>query len=359
MDDPTPYQRLAEKLDSLPNGFPPAENGSHLRLLACLFTPAEAELAAELSPKMETTAALAARLGADASSLRPQLKAMARKGLIAAGRGEDGMGYGLMPFVVGIYEMQSGRIDAELARRFEDYFQAAFRKVSVIQPPFHRVVPVQESVKTDLAVAPYESALGILSRASAWAVSDCICRKQMALIGKACPHPVEVCMMLSSVPDAFHSRQGMRELTFEEARGVLRQAAEAGLVHSVSNTQEGQWYICNCCTCSCGILRGMAEGGMASVIARSGFVCRVDETACDGCGLCETRCAFSAITVEGVARVQDIRCAGCGVCAVACPNQALTLARRPEAEVTLPPRTDQDWLESRSEWREKNPLSPP
>lgn len=165
--------------------------------------------------------------------------------------------------------------------------------------------------------------------------------------------------MLSSVPDAFHSRQGMRELTFEEARGVLRQAAEAGLVHSVSNTQEGQWYICNCCTCSCGILRGMAEGGMASVIARSGFVCRVDETACDGCGLCETRCAFSAITVEGVARVQDIRCAGCGVCAVACPNQALTLARRPEAEVTLPPRTDQDWLESRSEWREKNPLSPP
>jgi electron transport complex protein RnfB len=358
MDNPTPYQLLARRLDNLPNGFPPAEDSSHLRLLACLFTPGEAALAAELSPKMETPAAIAARLGADRDSLRRQLKEMARKGLIAAGRGEGGMGYGLMPFIVGIYEMQSGRIDAELARRFEDYFQAGFRKALAIQPQFHRVVPVQDSVKADLAVAPYESALGILSRASAWAVTDCICRKQTALIGRPCPHPVEVCMVMSATQGAFHDRTGTRELTFDEARNVLRQAADAGLVHSVANTQEGQWYICNCCTCSCGILRGMAEGGMASVIARSGFVCRVDATSCDGCGLCAERCPFGAITVEGAARVEEIRCAGCGVCAVACPNHALALTRRPEVEIDQPVRNEREWLDARAAWRAQNPTPP-
>jgi ferredoxin len=354
MDDPTPFQHLARSLDRLPNGFPPAEDGSHLRLLACLFTPAEAALAAELSPKMETPAAIATRLGAEPGPIRAQLKEMARKGLIAAGRGEGGLGYGLMPFVVGIYEMQNDRIDAELARRFEDYYQAAFHKAFAIQPAVHRVIPVQESVKTDLAVAPYESALGILARASAWAVTDCICRKQTALIGRPCRHPVEMCMIMSSTPGAFHGRAGTRELTLEEAQGVLRQAAEAGLVHSVANTQEGQWYICNCCTCSCGVLRGMAEGGIASVIARSGFVCTVDAVSCDGCGLCAERCPFGAITVEGAARVEEIRCAGCGVCTVACPNRALTLERRPAPEITLPPRQEHDWLEARADWRERH-----
>jgi NAD-dependent dihydropyrimidine dehydrogenase PreA subunit len=354
MDDPASYQRLAERLDSLPNGFPPAEDGSHLRLLECLFTPEEAALAADLSPQVETPAALAARLGAEPGPLRARLKDMARKGLIAAGRGDGGLGYFLMPFVVGIYEMQSGRIDAELAARFEDYFRSGFRKALAVQPPFHRVVPVQESVRADITIAPYESALGILSRASAWGVTDCICRKQTALIGRPCPHPVDVCMVMSATAGAYHGSSGVRELSREEAIGVLRRAAEAGLVHSVANTMEGQWYICNCCTCSCGILRGMAEGGMASVISRSGFVCRVDEASCDGCGLCETRCAFKAITVEGAARVEAIRCAGCGVCTVTCPNHALTLSRRPAAEISAPPRDEREWLDARAAWRVEN-----
>jgi electron transport complex protein RnfB len=355
MADNTPYQRLAKKLDNLPNGFPPAEDGSHLRLLAYLFTPEEAALAADLSPQAETPAAIAARLGAEAGPLRTRLKEMARKGLIAAGRADGGLGYKLMPFVVGFYEMQNGRIGAELAQRFEDYFQTAFRKAFAIQPPVHRVVPVQESVNADISVAPYESALGILSRASAWGVTDCICRKQTALIGRPCPHPVEVCMVLSATPGAFHERTGVRELSREEALDVMWQAAEAGLVHSIANTKEGQEYICNCCTCSCAVLRGMAEGGMASVIARSGFICRVDELSCDGCGLCEERCPFKAITVEGMAHVEAIRCAGCGVCTVACPNHALSLARRPEAEIPTPPLDEREWLDTRAAWRTQNP----
>ncbi|MGB7539402.1 MAG: 4Fe-4S binding protein [Anaerolineales bacterium] len=354
MIDTIPFQNLAKRLDELPNGFPPAEDGSHLRLLEYLFSPEEAALAADLSTEPETPRTIAGRLDRNPAVIRAQLKEMARKGLITAGRSEGGLGYCLMPFVVGIYEMQSARIDTELAGRFEDYFHAAFRRVSAIQPPFHRVVPVQESVKADVAIAPFESAAGIVSRASAWGVTDCICRKQTALIGRPCPHPVEACMIMSSTPGAFHDRKGVRELTQPEALELLRKVAEAGLVHSVANNREGNWYICNCCTCSCTILRGMAESGMASVTARSGFVCRVDDAACGACGVCAERCPFDAITVDGTARVDSIRCAGCGVCTVECPNGALTLVRRGVGESALPPEDEEEWRRERTAWREKN-----
>jgi electron transport complex protein RnfB len=355
MADSNAYRRLAETLDALPNGFPAAGDGSHLRLLEYLFAPAEAALAADLSSDLETPPSIAVRLGRPIAEIRPLLKEMARKGLINAGRAPGGMGYGLMPFVVGFYEMQAGRMDAELAKRAEDYFRAGFRPMLAIQPAFHRVVPVQESVQAGVAIAPFETAAGIVERASAWSVTDCICRKQTALIGRPCPHPLESCMVMSGTPGAFHGRSGMRELTKQEALDLLRNLAEAGLVHSVSNTREGNWYICNCCTCSCGILRGMAEGGMASVIAHSGFACRVDESACSACGLCQERCPFGAITVDGTAHVEAIRCAGCGVCTVACPNQALTLVRRVEGEAAPPPVDEETWKRQRLEWRAMNP----
>jgi ferredoxin len=355
MTNSTAYTRLAQRLDELPNGFPPDPNGSHLRLLEYLFSPEEAELAAALTREPETPAEIAARLGLDSGGVRARLKEMTRKGLIAAGKADGGLGYSLLPFVVGIYEMQGGRINAQLAQLFEDYFHAAFHRMLAIRPAVHRVVPVQETIRTEVAVAPYETAAGIVSQASAWAVNDCICRKQTALIGRPCPHPVEACMVLSTTPGAFHGNTGVKELTKAEALDLLRKVAEAGLVHSVSNTREGTWYICNCCTCSCGVLRGMAEGGMASVIARSGFVCRVDEAACSACGACAEKCPFGAIAVDGAARVDPVRCAGCGVCTVACPNAALTLIRRPAGEAAAIPADEADWGRQRTEWRGKNP----
>jgi electron transport complex protein RnfB len=46
------YKQLAEKLNALPNGFPPTDDGRELKLLAKIFTPEQAELAAELLPTL-------------------------------------------------------------------------------------------------------------------------------------------------------------------------------------------------------------------------------------------------------------------------------------------------------------------
>jgi H+/Na+-translocating ferredoxin:NAD+ oxidoreductase subunit B len=342
------YRLLAQRLDATPNGFPPTADGAELRLLAKLFTPEEAALTASLRLTLETSAEIAVRTGRDPDALPAQLKSMARRGLIKAGRAAGGLGYGLLPFVVGIYEMQGTSIDAELARLFEDYYRQAFGQAVSIKPQVHRVIPVQKSVRLDMEVRPYESAAEIVAACRSWGVVDCICRKQKALIGEPCGHPIDNCMTFSMRAGAFEGDSRVRALTQEEALATLRRAADAGLVHSVSNSREGIWYICNCCTCSCGILRGLADLGMANVIARSAFVSQVDEALCAGCGLCVDRCQFDALAFETVAEVDRFRCVGCGVCVTACPEGALSLIRRPDDEVLPPPVTGDDWLAARA-----------
>ncbi len=346
-----PYKLLAERLDALPNGFPPTDDGAELHLLAKLFTVEEAELAAQLRMTLETSTQIAQRLGRDPESTQQLLKGMTRKGLIKAGRGEDGLGYGLMPFVVGIYEMQVHRLDDELARLFENYYQRSFNRALTIQPAIHRVIPVAESVRMDMEIRPFESAADIVANAKAWGVMDCICRKQKALINDPCDHPLDVCMIMSKSPNAFDNQSQIRALTQDEAMGTLRRAAEAGLVHSVSNSQKGVWYVCNCCTCSCGILRGMAELGIANVVARSSFVNQVEEALCVSCGDCIDMCQFKALALGEFAEVNETRCTGCGVCVLACPENALSLILRPTEDVKAPPETEKDWMMARAKAR--------
>jgi electron transport complex protein RnfB len=346
-----PFKRLAERLDSLPNGFPPTDDGSELNVLEKLFSPEEATLASQLLIRLETAEQIAGRLELDYNTTRQTLKAMARRGLIKAGKTDGGFGYGLLPFVVGIYENQLGNFTEEFARLFEDYYQRAFVKALTVQPAIHRVIPVGESIKMDMQVAPFESAAGVIEEAQSWGVADCLCRIQTAYIGKPCKHPVDVCMIMSPVPDAFINSGEIKALTKEQAYAVLHRADQAGLVHSVSNNQQGIWYICNCCTCSCGILRGMAELGIANVVASSAFINTVDETVCNACGLCVENCQFTALTLGDFAVVDRMRCVGCGVCVNACPDHALVLVRRPEEEVKPVPVTMADWGRQRAEQR--------
>ncbi len=343
----SPYQLLAGCLDGLPNGFPPAPDGSHLRILAKLYSPEEALLAAQLSPDLETTQQIAERIGADPDFLRKQLKGMARQGLIGAGQAEGGLGFKLIPFVVGIYENQVNTIDAELASLFEEYFQHGFGKILAVEPPVHRVVPVGESIRIGMEVRPFESAVGLIASMQAWGVLDCICRKQKQLIGQGCLHPIDVCMAASSTPGAFDHSSVIHALTQEEALATLRRAAQAGLVHTVSNNQKDVWYICNCCTCSCGVLRGMKELGIANVVAKSAFVNQVDPDRCILCGDCVNHCQFDALALEDTLAISSLRCTGCGVCALFCPEEALSLVLRPVEEVAIPPEREDDWRSAR------------
>jgi len=98
------YQKLAQRLDAIPNGFSSTESGVELRLLEKIFTPEEAHLTSVMRLSLEPAAEIAARAGADPDITYDMLKRMARQGQIRAGKKQGSLLFGLMPFVVGIYE---------------------------------------------------------------------------------------------------------------------------------------------------------------------------------------------------------------------------------------------------------------
>lgn len=146
-------------------------------------------------------------------------------------------------------------------------------------------------------IFPYERASALLEGAKSWGVRDCICRVQQRLVGKGCNRPLEVCLAFAPVEGAFGHSEVDRAITKEEALQILRQTEEAGLVHSTGNYRSGTSYICNCCICCCGILRGIAEYGIPTAMARADFVATVDAAQCVACGQCVERCQFRALAV--------------------------------------------------------------
>jgi len=347
------YRKLAQRLDAIPNGFTATESGVELRLLAKIFTPQEAALASVMRLTREPAADIAARAGVDPDAAYDTLKGMARKGLIRFTKGEGQLLFGLMPFVVGFFEEQLPRMDAELATLFEQYLQET-QGGSIVReaPAVHRVIPVGEAIPVDLEIFPYERATELLEGAKSWGVRDCVCRVQQQLVGKGCGRPVESCLVFAPVEGAFDRSEVDRAITKGEALRILHEAEEAGLVHSTGNYRDGHNYICNCCTCCCGVLRSVAEFGVPITAVRSDFHTVVDAEACIGCGDCLERCQFGALSVpEDVCVVDYDRCVGCGLCATACPTDALYLERRPEGEVPPPPADIKEWMVQRAQER--------
>ena len=347
------YQKLAERLDKIPNGFPKTESGVELKLLAKLFTPEEATLASSLSLELLSVKDIASMNGLGEPDVKSMLIGMVKKGLIDMRRKEgEGLVFCLIPFVVGFYERQNAKIDKEFAELFEAYYKESFHKTMLVNPSVHRVIPVEKTIPVSTDVMPYEKASTYLNDARSWGVLNCICRVQQKLIGKGCDHTVENCLVFSSRPGAFDRTDDIRAISKEEALEILAEADREGLVHAPSNTQTEVNYICNCCTCSCGVLRGMVEYGNTDIIARSDFYAVVDQELCTACEDCLERCQFNALKMaDDTCTVDTALCVGCGLCVTVCPTEALSLEQKNPDEIIPPPISENEWRRKRENAR--------
>jgi electron transport complex protein RnfB len=346
------YRKLARKLDAIPNGFPQTESGVELKLLAKMYTVEEAALASEMRLTPETPEVIAQRTGRDPVATKSLLKIMVERGLIRGKREGEKRKFGLMPFVVGVYESQLERFDEEEALLFEEYYETFAKEVLSMTPSLHVVIPVEKSIPFEVQVFPYEQASQLLERSKSFGVRKCICRVQRSLVGKPCKHSVENCLVFAPFEGAFQGASDIRVLTKDEAFKILRETEEEGLIHSSANVREGQTYICNCCTCCCGIMRGISQFGIENSVAKSDFFAAVNPELCTGCGTCSKRCQFGApMLTDDVSHVNQKRCVGCGLCVVSCPSQALSLVRKPEIEKHIPARNEAEWRTERAKNR--------
>ncbi len=346
------YKKLALKLDRIPNGFPETKSGVELKLLAKLYTVEEAEIASEMRLTPESLEEIAQRTGRSPEATRTLLETMVEKGLIRTKGRDEERRFGLMPFIVGIYESQLSRLDEETALLFEEYYETFAKQALSVTPSLHVVIPVEKSIPFEVQIFPYEQASQLLKKAKSFGVRKCICRVQRAFVGEPCKYSLETCLAFRPFEEAFENDADVRVISKEEAFKILRETEEAGLVHSSANMQEGHSYICNCCTCCCGIIRGIAQFGVENSVAKSDFYAAVNPELCTGCETCLKRCQFGAPSIiDSVSHVDKNRCVGCGLCVVTCPSQALSLVRKPIGQNPAPPRNYSEWMTERAKSR--------
>ena len=339
------YEDLAGVLDRLPGGFPRTETRVEIAILQRLFEPEEAGLAAHLAAETEIVEAIAGRAGLDAKVAKSMLKAMYKKGLIEAVFDKTGVKpawkFSLMPLVVGFYEEQWETMDHDLAHLFEHYWtEGGAAGIMKYSPALHRVVPAQDAVKREY-ILPYDEIVPLIERSEYFELRDCVCRKQQELLDKRkCDFPLDMCMIFIPIKRPL----GPHSITKEQALDVLRRAEKVGLVHTVANVAKGVYYVCNCCGCCCGILRGITEFGIESSVAKANYLAIVDPGVCTGCGLCAGRCQVNAITLaNGVAVADESLCIGCGLCRTTCESGAMHMERKPDASIIAPPTDRREW----------------
>jgi ferredoxin len=251
-------------------------------------------------------------------------------------------------------------MDKEFAQLIEEYFKKSEpNNMFDTEPPIFRVVPINKVIKQEkLEIYPYETAEEMIKNAKSWGVRDCICKQQKELIDEPCKVTTNktVCLPFSPKENAFDDSRFSDPITKEQALEYLRSAEDDGLIHCAMNIREGHYYICNCCTCCCGVLRGVTERNEPLAFVNANFVMSVDEDLCTGCGTCIDRCQFDALDVpDDLLRIDTQKCVGCGVCAIVCPEDALALVGRDPADKIEPPDNFMDWMEKKAISRQVDP----
>jgi ferredoxin len=336
------YQQLAQHLDKLPSGFPATEDGLELRILKHLFTPEEAALALHLNLIAEPAAVIARRAGLSTDEAQQMLDGMAAKGLIydvhKPGKPAEYMGF---HFVVGIWEWQVNRLNPELIRDVDEYFERAlFKPEEWKETPQLRTIPVGESIPNPAEVMAYEQAENLIRKNEMFGVADCICRKEKEMAGEGCGKPLETCLIMGQQGIEYYERHGMgRRIDKAQALALLEQADKHGLVIQPSNSKNAS-YMCFCCGDCCGVLRNVKRYPQPGTLVSSPYFAVADEDACTACELCVDRCQMDAIEVNGHAVVARESCIGCGLCVTICATDAMRLERKTDDEQPYIPRNN-------------------
>jgi len=336
-------KQLADHLSALGMGYPPNEDLEEL--LRANFNQVEAEVALAIPTRVIPLQPVGideimGSVNLPRAELEDILEGLSQRGLLFSGKTEDGeKGYALQQ--VGFSFPQTffwkGK-DTAHARNMAGLVAKYFnRKVTqeayASETKAFRYIPVDKTIEPDIqAVYPYHMMEGVIQQATLFAVCHCSCRMIARLRGRDCEHPMEVCIKFDEVAQYVIDRKLGREITREEARKIIKQSEEAGLVHFVDNAIGDIKHNCNCCGCACWNVGSLKRRKIPrDMLMATYFVRETDQDECAGCGECVEACPVDAIRMEGDFPTADQGwCIGCGVCVDRCSTGAARLKLRPD-----------------------------
>ena len=363
-----PYEIIISKMREYPNDVPVDKNGNvseaFREYVKIMFTPKEAEIAQHLEIKPISLREISKRLDKDRKETKKIMDEMADKGII-----QDIGGYSYFLTVAHLFNIgfkyskaleRFGKKGAELYQQFfiKEKFYKRYES-SDAGTSLTRIVPIDISIEYNSEILNAEELHKIIDNCMMPIVAtDCPCRKRTEILGiRECKDkfPIkESCLQLGPFGKYFLDRGEGKNLNREEAHALINKLAKLGLVFTTENVkQASHQIICCCCECCCSLMRGITrfEEKNEYCAAKSNYISKINPELCKGCGLCEKRCIFKAVTLEdNKSRVDPNKCYGCGVCAVTCPTGAIKLHRDERSEIceNFKELTDKVYQENRS-----------
>ena len=289
-----------------------------------------------------TVSELAERIDLPESQVREMTESMFLQGALA----RQGDRYRLFPALIELRDAailwsQASQEMFDLWHKiFSDEMPKLMSNVDTSNIPAGlRTIPIEEAVESRDTVLDVDSAKEVFEKAEVITVVPCACRLQAKRAGEShdCPAPeVGVCMQTNKFARAALDRGIGEQISSEEALKRIAAAEEAGLVHMMRNNVKDDMFMCNCCPCCCAGFGFFKAIGDPFVFAPSRFRVAIDVDECNGCGVCEDRCHFDAISMSEVAAIDLDKCFGCGNCVIKCDMDALTLVEvRPREHIRV------------------------
>lgn len=342
MADDGVYQGFIEWLG---NAWPLPEADGLLGAIKARYTPEDAAFLTGFPFQATRIGDLAKEKQLDQAELTARLDGLARQGVVFRSERGGDIRYRLNDafFVYLRSSFWTGSADAplpEVAKQANKYYyNGFFDNWEDVHTRGLRTLPIHETIADKRQILPFEDVVRVVEDLEYHTVSHCPCRQRKNLDDnhEDCGHPTEVCLHFGDL-GRYCVENGLgRKIEKEETVAILRKAAESGLVHGLSNWQEGADTICNCCKCCCMWLEAYHVLGHHASLSPSNYRVVGESGECIACGRCVDRCPMEAQSLQpaeesnsptGEASVVDrAKCIGCGVCVVTCPVEALTLVR--------------------------------
>lgn len=330
--------------------------------IKAFFTIEEAELLTQFPFQLTELKELARLKGYHPDHLRKKLDALAQKGVLWRTKKEDGLFYKLnnaffIFFRGPFYAYHIDQRAKAMATPLNLYVRNGLMdQLAPVNNKPLRTIPIRETIADPRHIASYEDAIKIVDSQEYLAVSNCACkqRKKVNFQSHQCTYPQEVCLHFGGLAHYLVENNLSREISKEEAKEILKAAAEAGLVQATSNRQKDVDTICNCCPCCCVFFESYHILKHEKSHDFSNYLVRTNSETCKGCGLCVQRCPVKALALEKSSLVSSPPpvkyaklinphlCLGCGVCVYKCPTRSLFL--EPRGEIKEPPKDAQEWM---------------